>query len=428
MATRAIRAVRRGHPGAAIHLLTSSEGAIFARRYSGIDRVFVFPIRELRGQRFPVRPFVDVLRQLRRTRYDIVANFYPVCSWVGSARMALLFSLIRARLKAGHAHGFMRLLLNTHVPERVFFGTHRVNAMTEVACAIGGRDDDLGIEVPVADGKDAMGRFGGASTSRGMRERLIGINPGGDRVNRRWPAANFAAVARSLADLIGARVLIFGGPGEESVAAAIQESLNGTAVNLVGRLSLHELPYFLSRCDLLITNDSGPMHIAAALEGAGRGRLRAGGARRFSDPTHCRNEVACCKSRCACRPCQQANCAHARYVSRAISPSGCGGGRTAIFLKTASPVNAADRNLGGRLKSCAASAATSTFSTVRSRRTGFGACVRLSRRAGRTTPACTWAGSPRPASTSASGTGACRSSTSRPRRASPWPTRTGRSG
>ena len=69
----------------------------------------------------------------------------------------------------------------------------------------------------------------------------------------------------------------------------------------------------------------------------------------------------------------------------------------------------------------------STLSTVRSRRTGFGACVRLSRRAGRTTPACTWAGSLRRGSTWASGTGACRSSTS-PAATSPWPTRTGRSG
>ena len=265
LATRAIRAVRRGHPGAAIHLLTSSEGAVFARRYSGIDQVFVFPIRELRGQRFPVRPFVDVLRQLRRTRYDIVANFYPVCSWAGSARMALLFSLIRARLKAGHAHGFMRLLLNTHVPERVFFSTHRVNAMTEVACAIGGRDDDLGIEVPVADGKD---RWDGlvAPHIQGHAGKLIGINPGGDRANRRWPAAKFTVLARELAGQIGARVLIFGGPGEESAAAAIHQSLNGAAVNLVGQLALHELPYFLSRCDLLITNDSGPMHIAAAVQ------------------------------------------------------------------------------------------------------------------------------------------------------------------
>jgi lipopolysaccharide heptosyltransferase II len=341
LATRAIRAVRSGHPGAAIHLLTSSEGAVFARRYSGIDRVFAFPIRELRGQRFPVRPFVDVLRQLRRTRYDIAANFYPVCSWAGSARMALLFSLIRARLKAGHAHGFMRLLLDTHVPERVFFSTHRVNAMTEVACAIGGRDDDLGIEVPVADGKN---RWNGlvAPHIQGHAGKLIGINPGGDRANRRWPAANFAALACELAGQIGARILIFGGPGEESAAAAIHQSLNGAAVNLVGQLALHELPYFLSRCDLLITNDSGPMHIAAALKVPVVALFGPESPALFG-PCSSPERSRVLQKSVPCRPCPHTSCAQpiclqGIYPSEVLAAS-------LDLLKTASSMNAADRNL-----------------------------------------------------------------------------------
>ena len=243
MATPAIRAVRNGYPDAEIHLLTSSEGAVFARRYPGVDQVFVFPIRALRGQRFPVRPFVSALRQLCRTRYDIAVNLYPVCSFAGSVRMAVLFGLLRARVRAGHAFSLMRFCLNHPMPDRAFFGRHRVDAMTDVACSIGGRVRDRRIEVPIAGGRDKWNRLV-APHIHGCPGKLIGINPGGDRANRRWPVASFAAAAKALEERIGARIVIFGGPGEEPIAREVLKPLNGSAVNLAGRLSLDESSVF----------------------------------------------------------------------------------------------------------------------------------------------------------------------------------------
>jgi heptosyltransferase II len=95
---------------------------------------------------------------------------------------------------------------------------------------------------------------------------VIGLNPGGDRANRRWPPEKFAAAARKLKERCGASFLIFGGPGEEPIAQKIRDGISGEALNLAGRLTLPELAAFLSRSDLLITNDSGPMHMAAALK------------------------------------------------------------------------------------------------------------------------------------------------------------------
>jgi lipopolysaccharide heptosyltransferase II len=341
LATQAIRAVRRGHPGAAIHLLTSSEGAVFARRYPGLDRVLVFPIREMRGLRFPVRLLVRVLRQLRRTHYDIAANLYPVSSWAGSARMAVLFGLVRARRKAGHAYGFTRWCLNTHIPDRVFSDRHRVDAMTEVATAIGGRADDPGIEVPIDGGQDKWDRLV-APLVRGRSGKVIGINPGGDRANRRWPAAKFAAVASELVDRIGARVIIFGGPGEESTAADIHGPLNGAAVNLAGRLELHELPYFLSRCDLLITNDSGPMHVAAALQVPVVALFGPEDPTLFG-PCSSPEQSRVLQKPVSCRPCSHTSCAQpiclqGIYPSEVLAAS-------LDLLETASSMNAADRSL-----------------------------------------------------------------------------------
>lgn len=343
MATQAIRAVRNGHPNARIDLLTSSEAAAIACRHPGVDRVFAFPIRELRRSRFPIRSIIDVLRRLRRTRYDIVVNLYPVCSWVGSLRMLLLLMFLRAQAKASQAAGWLRYGLDTPLPKNMFAGKHIVDAMTSVACMIGGRADDLGLELPVDSSAmrtwaDLVGPVGS-----GGGNKLIGINPGGDRSNRRWPGAKFAAAARVLMDLTGARILIFGGPGEEAIAAAIQEALNGTAVNLAGRLSLRQLPYFISRCDLLITNDSGPMHIAAALDVpvvAVFGPEDAGAFQPYAVPDRCR----VIQKPVDCRPCKQVNCSRPICLDT-ISPSDVVAAGLHL-LRVSPPVRVASRSTG----------------------------------------------------------------------------------
>jgi heptosyltransferase II len=318
MATQAIRAVRNGHPHAEIHLLTSSEGAILAQRHPALDKVFAFPIREMRANWFSVWPVLCVIRQLRRTRYDIAANLYPVCSSIGSARMALLFGLLKAHIKVGHASGLLRFCLNGRVPDRVFSGRHRVEAMTEVARAIGGQSGDDQLEMSADGGREQWSRLVAPFTD-GRTGLLIGINPGGERANRRWPPGNFVAVARALGERVGARVLIFGGPGEESIAGEILKPLNGSAVNLAGRLALHELPYFLSRCDLFITNDSGPMHLAAAMQVpvvAIFGPENPNVFRPYTSPE--RSRVL--QQPVNCRPCTQASCAHPICLE-SISPA-----------------------------------------------------------------------------------------------------------
>ena len=319
MATKAIRAVRSGYPDAEIHVLTSSEGAVIAQRQPGVDRVWAFPIRELRGDRFRVRPIIRLVRHLRKIRYDVVANLYPVGSWAGSAKMGLLFSCLRARSKIGQTSGLLRFFLDERLPTNVFAGKHMVEAMTDVAIAIGGRSDSGGLELSCRD--DSSGKWDSLFTSGGgdPPRLVIGINPGGDRPNRRWPAAKFAMAAATLAARCGARVIIFGGPGEEPIGQEIQDALDGTALNLAGQLNLRDLPFFLSRCDLLMTNDSGPMHMAAALKTpvvALFGPENADYFRPYSSPDLYR----VIQKPVACRPCNQATC-RSGLCLEAISPA-----------------------------------------------------------------------------------------------------------
>jgi heptosyltransferase II len=96
---------------------------------------------------------------------------------------------------------------------------------------------------------------------------IIGINPGAQYgAAKKWHPERFGAVADKLAQEYGATVLIFGGPGDAGPAAAVQASMKAAAVNLAGKTSLRGLMSLIARCSLFITNDTGPMHIASALD------------------------------------------------------------------------------------------------------------------------------------------------------------------
>src|SRR5690606_7324554 len=94
----------------------------------------------------------------------------------------------------------------------------------------------------------------------------VAVNPGARWQTKRWPAERFAEVVQKAlgADRAGS-VVVLGGPGEESMAAACHRALRLPAVNFCGRTSLRELAALLGECDLLLTNDTGPMHLASAI-------------------------------------------------------------------------------------------------------------------------------------------------------------------
>ncbi len=262
LASKSIRSIKNGRQGSAsISLLTSSDAAVIARAYPYIEKVLVFPIRELRNDKMRFCEIGRLVQHLRKTEFDQIINLYRVSSRPGAMKMGFLFALLKSKIKIGqNRYGFGHFLTNS-VPSQIFAGCHIADAMHEIALKAGGVPDDQGIEVfwnkgaeckwsPFFD--DIQGKI------------VIGINPGGDRANRRWASERFAAVASRLIEKFGAQIILLGGPGDRDIASSIEKRIPGSVSNLSGAVPLDELPYVISRLDLLVTNDSGPMHIAAA--------------------------------------------------------------------------------------------------------------------------------------------------------------------
>lgn len=114
-------------------------------------------------------------------------------------------------------------------------------------------------EADVADADSVLGRAG-----VGASEALAVLNPGANNPAKRWPAERFGALAGWLSDRHGLRVLVNTGPGEEEVGHAVRQHAPGVVVLGEHGQTLGSLKALLARARVLVTNDTGPRHLAAA--------------------------------------------------------------------------------------------------------------------------------------------------------------------
>ncbi|MFA6321087.1 MAG: glycosyltransferase family 9 protein [Candidatus Omnitrophota bacterium] len=100
---------------------------------------------------------------------------------------------------------------------------------------------------------------------------LIGVVPGCgaswgvDAAHRRWDRKNFAVLADKLIDKYNAKIVLFGDKKEVEICSDVQSAMKHEVVNYCGKTSLPELAAFISRCNLVVTNDGGPLHMAVGL-------------------------------------------------------------------------------------------------------------------------------------------------------------------
>jgi len=99
----------------------------------------------------------------------------------------------------------------------------------------------------------------------GPADRLVAVHPSASCISKRWMADRFAAVADRLAAQQGARICLIAGVEDMRAADAMAQAARSPLLNFAGQLSVGELAALLHRCRLLISNDSGPVHIAAAV-------------------------------------------------------------------------------------------------------------------------------------------------------------------
>lgn len=190
-----------------------------------------------------------------------------------SLSSALIFRTAGLATRRGTSGGGRAWLLTDPVDRTGLLTDHRVKEFL----AISGFPEAKGEPPAPRLTELAVSSSGWADRRKALRipndgRSPLALCPGANGASRRWPAEKFAALGRSLAQR-GFRVLVLGGPDDREVTAEVvgrAKTADGTiddaVLDLGGRTSLVELAGALSECHLLVTNDTGPMHLAAALD------------------------------------------------------------------------------------------------------------------------------------------------------------------
>jgi heptosyltransferase-2 len=183
-----------------------------------------------------------------------------------SLRSALLLYWAGIPLRVGFHQSKGWFLFNRRV-ERIA-ERHDVERNLSLLQPFGVRPEDCRRPLRLAVSQAAQEAIRTLCNSAGVETTglIIGINPGSVWPTKRWSPEGFAELIGLLKQEYACQVLLFGGPEDAPVAAAIDARSGGVAVNLAGKIALRELPAALSLCRVLITNDSGPMHIAVACD------------------------------------------------------------------------------------------------------------------------------------------------------------------
>lgn len=96
-------------------------------------------------------------------------------------------------------------------------------------------------------------------------KRIVGMHPGASGFHKQWPVKKFAELGKRLSENHGCKILIFGSEQEKVIADQIENRIGTNAISLAGKTDLEQLKAYISLCELLISNDTGPMHLAAAV-------------------------------------------------------------------------------------------------------------------------------------------------------------------
>jgi heptosyltransferase-2 len=253
-----LAAVRAAFPAAHVSVLAKPWVAEVYALCPEIDEVILY---QRPGIHEGIRGLIRLAGELRVRRFDAVILLQ------NAIEAAILSCLARIPVRAGYGTDGRALLLTHAVKKAPGIGdVHQTRYYLEMVKALGCRETTGEIRLTTTSAHEVLADKRLDGTGLTGKHPLIGIAPGAAYgPAKRWFPERFAAVADRLIRDEGASILLFGSAGDRPAAAAVSRHATGTLIDIAGQTDLKEAIAVMARCDLFISNDSGLMHLAAAL-------------------------------------------------------------------------------------------------------------------------------------------------------------------
>jgi ADP-heptose:LPS heptosyltransferase len=257
----ALAAIRQRFPKARITAAGGSAAALVIEMSGSADRTMAIDRVALRdGPKMQaLSAMARIVADVRRAHYDLAIDLHSL----SESNLLAWLSGAPERVFAQRGGRSLGLLATMRTPweDRE---KHQVDRYLDVLVPLGITGAPRIPRLPTRPADDEFVRKLLRERGVGEDARLVGLFPGASQPRRRWPLERFAELAARLEKNEGARILVFLGPEEAAVAEQMRAAFSGSALVLEG-LSLSQLASATARLNLLVSNDSGPMHLAAAV-------------------------------------------------------------------------------------------------------------------------------------------------------------------
>jgi 3-deoxy-D-manno-octulosonic-acid transferase/heptosyltransferase-1 len=265
----ALNALRHAFPQATITWLIEEAASELILGHEALDRVIVSKrkrwLKDVRGKNRglafqEIRAFVQ---ELRDTRYDIILDFQALL------KSAMLITLAKGDRKIGYGRGMEHseeswLFLNERIPA-MDMNIHALtrNLMMLAPLGIFSQETEYRLPITLADRDHANRLLSG--TGRPSDQPVICINPVAKWETKLWRNDRFAQLADVLMERTGAAIVFTGAMEDATSIENIRHQMKHPSLSTAGQTTLKVLAAIYERSNLLVTTDTGPMHLCAAV-------------------------------------------------------------------------------------------------------------------------------------------------------------------
>ncbi|HAX61309.1 MAG TPA: lipopolysaccharide heptosyltransferase II [Elusimicrobia bacterium] len=217
--------------------------------HPAIDEFIVFDKKNSEKSFFSLLKFA---KKIREKRFDVALIPHP------SFKSGLISYLANIPERIGFSNSAGKFFFT----DKVFFdkNKHQLERYLDLLKYFGVEVGEEKTEIHI-DGKDE--KFADALLPKD--KIIFGINPGSVWATKRWIVEKYAELSDKISKELAGQIVIFGGPDDIEIANSVEKNMKQSAINIAGKTTLKQLAASIKRCRVFITNDSGPMHIAAAM-------------------------------------------------------------------------------------------------------------------------------------------------------------------
>lgn len=201
---------------------------------------------------------LNLLWQIRKSRFDLAIIFNS------TKRFHILTYLAGIPLRLGYDRKWGFLLTHKIEDKKSQGQKHEVEYNLDLIRSISADTDDKHISIKLRKEDTQFVQDSLLKYTITDKDLVIAIHPHSSNLAKTWPKENFASIADELHSRFAAKIAIIGAAQERSSVINLISLTKYPPINLSGKLTLKQLAAFFKRCALLISNDSGPVHIAAA--------------------------------------------------------------------------------------------------------------------------------------------------------------------